>query len=454
MNSPIKTLAAGLIILAFVVPATANPAESGASSSPASPLKPDHLTLAETVAEALRANPSLKSLAHRTEAARREAAATSGARWGELNLIGNYSRLNDDQIVRPMSSELLVGGMPGLPFDRDQLHYGAVYELPLFLGGRLINQIAIARLETQKSNLRLEGTRWQVRFNAVSLYTACQALDGMRAALDEQIAALEKTRARLDEMVISGKRPELDRLKAVEELAGAQAQRANLSAERIRVTGLLLALLGRDPAGTLAVDPWSEITPPTTAVRADLKFTVAANSTVHAARLESEQADHGASAARGAFLPKVSVSANYLENTGTTIHRSLETWGVSLGVSLPVFDGNARSQRLAGAREKRLAAQAALAQTQLKVAAELQDALARLDAARTVLASAQAQVAAGGEAARIEQVRYDTGADTIEDLLRALAHEQGAKAALAAARAGLITAGERINTIVEQEISQ
>ncbi len=441
-----------MITFALVAPAIAGGEQSGASVASSSS-KAEHLTLAETIAEALRANPSLKSLAHRTEAARREAAATSGARWGELDLVGNYSRLNDDQILRPMSSELLVGGIPGLPFDRDQLHYGAVYELPLYLGGRLVNQIKIARLEAQKSDLLLEGTRWQVRFNAVSLYTACQALDDMRAALDGQIGALERTRIRLDEMVTSGKRPELDRLKAVEELAGAQAQRANLAAERIRVTGLLLALLGRDPAGTLAVDPPPETTPPPTSLE-DLKSTLAANSTIHTARLESEQADRGVSAARGAFLPKVSLSANYLENTGTTINRSLETWGVSLGVSIPVFDGNARYQRRAAAQEKRLAAQEALTQAQLKVAAELQDALARLDAARTGLVSAQAQVAAGGEAARIEQVRYDTGAGTIEDLLRALAHEQGAKAAFAAARAGLTTAGERINSIAEKEISQ
>jgi outer membrane protein TolC len=449
-----KKQAVWLIVLAFMFPPAASRAEDGASTAPASSSTSDHLTLAETVADALRANPSLKALAHRSAAARRESSASAGARWGELNLVGSYSRFNDDQILRPMSSELLVRGIPGLPFDRDQLHYGAAYDLPLYLGGRLVNQIKIARLEAQKSDLLLEGTRWQVRFNAVSLYTACQALDGMTAAMDEQIAALDKTRARLDEMVASGKRPELDRLKAVEELAGAQAQRANLRAERIRVTGLLLALLGRDPAGTLTVDPLPEGSGVLTVSAVDLKSMAAGNSTVHAARIESEQADRGVGSARGAFLPKVSLSANYLENTGTTIDRSLETWGVSLGVSVPVFDGNARYQRFAEAREKRLAAQEAQEQAQLKVAADLQDALARLDAARIGLASARSQVAAGGEAARIEQVRYDTGADTIEDLLRALAHEQGAKAALAGAQAGLITAVERINSIVEKDISK
>ena len=441
-----------LMTLALLLPTLASRAEPGASGSPASPLKTAHLSLTETVTEALRANPGLKALAHRTEAARRDAAAATGARWGELNLVGNYSRLSDDQILRPLSSELLAGGIPNLPFDREQLHYGAVYELPLYVGGRLVNQIKITRLEAQKAELLLEGTRWQVRFNAVSLYAAAQAIDGMRVALDGQIAALEKTHARLDEMVSSGKRPKLDWLKAFEELAGAQAQRANLTAERIRVAGLLLALLGRDPMGTVTVDPLPVGPAVTSAGPDDLKATLTASSSLHTALIEAEQAERGVSSARGAFLPKVSVSANYMENTGPTINRSLETWGVSLGVALPIFDGNARHQRLASAREKRQAAQEALTQTELRIAAGLQEALARLEAARTVLASAQAQVAAGGEAARIEQVRYDTGADTIEDLLRALAREQGAKAALAAAQAGLITAGERINSIVEKEI--
>ena len=59
---------------------------------------------------------------------------------------------------------------------------------------------------------------------------------------------------------------------------------------------------------------------------------------------------------------------------------------------------------------------------------------------------------AGTEAARIEQVRYDTGAGTIEDLLRARSRAEGARAALASARANLVISAARINTIAEKEI--
>ena len=55
-------------------------------------------------------------------------------------------------------------------------------------------------------------------------------------------------------------------------------------------------------------------------------------------------------------------------------------------------------------------------------------------------------------AARIEQVRYDTGVGTIEDLLLVRAREVSARASLARARGALVTAVARLNAIAEQEV--
>ncbi len=169
--------------------------------------------------------------------------------------------MNDNQILRPISSELLANGFNGLPFDRSQAQYGLVYQIPLYLGGKLNNQIRIARLESQKSKALLEGNRWQGRFNVVSLYSTAQALDGVQMSLAEQIAALEQTKARLDEMVQLGKRPDVDRLKVVDELEGVKGQRANVQADRIKVGALLLSVLGRDPAAGVTVDSLPEKNP-------------------------------------------------------------------------------------------------------------------------------------------------------------------------------------------------
>jgi outer membrane protein TolC len=408
--------------------------------------------LAQTVAEAVESSPRLHAQAHRASAASREAKAVSRSRYGELNATASYGYLSDDQILRPMSRELVSGGLSSLPFDRSQAHYGLVYEVPLFLGGRLVNQIQIAGLEARKAGALQDGTRWQIRFNAVSLYSAAQAFDRVGVALGGQMAALEQTKVQLDVAVAAGKRPELDRLKLLDELESARAQLANVEADRTRVGALLLALLGRDPAGVITVDPLSEASPALDLHPDELRALVSGNSTVHVAQLEKEQAEHATKVARSAFLPRVVGSANYLEHTGLNIDRSLETWGVSIGIVFPVFSDTSDVQRVRATRERYAAAGEAVVQAQLNVAAELQETLARLRANQAGIAAAGARVAAAAEAAHIEQVRYDTGAGTIEDLLRARAREEGAQAALAGAKAERRTTAERLNTIVEKEI--
>jgi outer membrane protein TolC len=427
-------------------------ADAPATTNPPPPL---HLSLTQAMSDALSLNPGLKAAGHQSAAAKHDASAVARGRWGEVDALGSYSYLNDDQLIRPLSSELLAQGMANLPFDRSQAQYGVAYQFPLYLGGKLNNQIRIARLESQKAESLLEGNRWQVRFNVASLYSTAQALDQVLVSLGEQIAALQQTKGRLDEMVELGKRPEVDRLKVVDELEGVKGQRANVRADRIKVGALLLSVLGRDPAVGVTVDALPEKNPLlATGEQSKLQAQAAGNSAVRSARLATEQADSGVKVARSEFLPKAYAGANYLDHTGTEIDRTLDTWGASVSVVFPLFEGNARFKRMDAASQRHAAARELLSEVQLKVQAELQEALARLEAARTNLAASQAQVAAASEAARIEQVRYDTGASTIEDLLRARAREEGAKAARASAQAGLVTAGERINTVVEKEVVQ
>ncbi len=411
-----------------------------------------HLALDQVVAEALRGNPGLQARAHVATAAARDASAAGRTRLGDLNAVASYGYYNDDQILRPMSRELIAGGIAGLPWDRSQLHYGFTYQVPLFVGGLLVNQIAVAKLEARKADALREGTRWQVRFNAVSLYAAAQALDRVEAALAEQVRTLRQMKANLDEMVATGKRPEVDRLKVLDELAAAQAQLASAQADRTKVASLLLALLGRDPAGSIAVDPLPATATTPSIDRTRLQELVMDASSVRVARLSKDQAGRSVAVARSAFLPKVVGSASYQENVGLNIDRTLDTWGLSVAVVVPVFSGGADVQRLQAAKERQAAGREALAQAQLQAGANLQEALARLKAAQVGVRSAEAQIAAADEAARIEQVRYSTGAGTIEDLLRAIAPRVGAGAPHAPARARRNTAAERINTLAEKEI--
>jgi outer membrane protein TolC len=422
------------------------------NNAPAKPLVPAHLILDDAISEALAANPGLQAVGSSAAAAESEAKAARRQRWGTIDGVASYDHFSDDVIVRTISGQLLEAGIANLPFDNQQWHYGLVAEIPLYVGGQLSKGIEITELNAEKTAALLEGTRWQVRFNVTSLYATAQSLDAVDAAIASRISALEATDSRLELMVAEGKRPDVDRLKVVEELEAARADRAAILGNRRKVGALLLSLLGRDPTSNrVEVDPMPQAVPKLTEPVADLQSGLDDVSIVREARLALEQAESQVGVATSEFLPKLVARGHYLVNAGQSLDRDYNTWAVSLDVRVPLLHGGTRVEHRVAAKEQRAAAEHTLQKVRLDTAAHLEDALAQLDAAREAIKAAEARVAAGTEAARIEQIRYDTGAGTIEDLLRARSREQGARADLARSRAQALTAAARINSIVEKE---
>ena len=410
-----------------------------------------HMSLDEAISQALENNPGLNALRHQSRAASREATGAALSRMGNLNGVAWYSRYQDDQIVRPIASELMVNGFSALPFDRNQVHYGFTYQIPLYLGGALTGRIKIASLEAKKSAALLEGTRWQVRYNVTALYAGVQTLIAQDSAVSKHITTLESTLQRFDLMVEQGKLPEIDRLKVREQLAAVRAQHASVKAEAVKSRTLLLTLLGRDPSSNLSLDPLSEQLPILTESPQVLREEILAVSPIRQAELTTSQAKNTVNVARSEFLPSISARANLMENDAPSLDNPLRTWEVTVGVSLPIFNGGSREVRYAAALEKQQAARETLNKTRLDAAAQLEQALANFTAAGTREQAARERLAAATEVARIEQIRYETGSDTIEDLLRAWALEQDSRAELARSLGDVHISAQWINTLVEKE---
>jgi len=426
-------------------------ADEPPASPPAAPDLPT-LTLAEAVAEALARAPALEAVTQQEQAARWKATAARRGRWGEIDVVAGYSRFQDDQIVRSISRQLLEGGFAGLPFDRDQWRYGLTAQVPLYLGGRLSASIAVASLQADQAAALLQGSRWQARFNVTSLYAATQTLEAVIQSTDGSLAALEETRQKLELAVRLGKRPELDRLKLADEIADAQGRRAAAAADAARVRALLLAQLGRDPAGSLRLEPLSQQRTALETSRDELRALALAASPVERASLAAEQSRQAVRIARAGSLPSVVGRASHLWNDAPSVGAPLRTWELSVGAVWPVFTGGARAAERAAAGAAEQAAASALTRARLDQEAQLVEALARWDATGTALEAAGARVAAAREAARIEQIRYDTGAGAIDDLLRARARELSAGAALAQARGDGVVAAARLDSVCEKEV--
>jgi len=421
---------------------------------------PSPLTLGDALARAAAASPAIRQADASADAAAEEARAARGARWGRLDLVGSAVRLNDDAIVRPMSRQLFEAAGPlgfnGLPFDRNQRHWGAELEVPLWTGGSLSRRIRAADLGSVRARALAEAGRWQVRANVASLYGAVVSLDALDDALGRYGEALAATRRKLALMVREGKRPRVDLLKVEDEAAAVEGRRAEVRAHRARAASLLAALLGVEP-GDLPplVPPADQETGALLALRLpprqDLVARALASSRARAARAEAGRARELERAARGELLPKVVAKGSFLRNDAPSLAEPLDTWQVALAVKVPVFAGGSRWAKRRAARHRAEAARAGEERTRLEVIARVDEARASVEAARARVRAARARRTAAEEAARIERLRYENGAGTIEDLLRAEARAAEARAGLTAARADLRTAVEALSAACETE---
>ncbi len=410
------------------------------------------LRLDQAVAMATDRSPAVKAAEFGARAASSKAGAVERRRWGQLDAVASASRFDEDRLLVPMSSELLAGGLPNAPFDRNQIHYGLEFQIPLYLGGKLSAGIETAKLEAAKAEALRDGTYWQVRFNVSSLYSGLQTVDGAIKASGDLTQTLRAVQNRLELMVREGKRPELDLLKVKDQLAEARADSASLEAQRTRLAGTLLAVLGQSPDRELIVAPLADQTPTVSVPEDSLRSMAMASSVVQEALLERDQAGSGIKAARSEFLPSLVGRAGYVWHHGSSEDEDPATWELSVGVKVPLFTAGARFADLSSAKARKRAAEEGLRIARLQRKADLEYALARLRESRVGQEAARAGVASATEAARSEQIRYDTGASSIEDLLRARTREEAARTALARARGELKIAGEELNAIVEMEV--
>jgi outer membrane protein len=451
----VKTHQFGGLLSAVAVLICLEPGSSLAQAVPATThaqLDTVHVGMTDAIERALDANPGLMAAAQRARSADRGAAESFRRHFGDVEAVGWTSRYQDPQILRPISESLLENGIGGLPFARDQVHYGLTFEVPLFVGGKLLAGSRLARLQADEAAVLLEGTRWQVRANVTSVYAAAQALAAVTAAYGEEVASLEETGRRLRLMVDQGKRPEVDLLKATDALEEARAQLADARADRVRVTALLGALLDYPPDQPLTLDPLPDHVPALPDDSLQWGGMIEDASAVTAAELRVSQATSATRVALSEFLPKVSVRGNVIEHAGSSVTGTERTWELTLAASVPVFAGGRRLAAYQSAAAGERAATLTLRQIQLQQRAEIRAALARFQAARISLDAARKRLGAAVEADRIEGLRYDSGAGTIEDLLRTHARASAAEAALARSKGDVLGASEQINALVEREI--
>ena len=157
------------------------------------------------------------------------------------------------------------------------------------------------------------------------------------------------------------------------------------------------------------------------------------------AAFQEQLARASQTAARGAFLPQVSVQSGWEFNGGAWNSRA-SSWIVGAVARVNLFHGFADKARLAEANDQ--ATQRAFERSKSETAARLDVhvAVARLDAARASEAVGRDAVAQARESRRIIRDRYEAGLTDVTSLVRSTDAVAQAEAQRVTAQVGVLTA--------------
>lgn len=410
-----------------------------AANEPAHERQPDtqacnwsRLSLSEAIETALVNNPNLAGAVYDAAAARARRDGARGAMLPSVSVKGTYTRYLDIQRLVPARSN----GEPGVFSDT----IGAadlIVRIPLFTGGKLIHEARATELLSQAAEHRLSRTREELVFNVTSVFYNILAQEKLIESLQFTRNTLESHLGNVNNLIEAQKAAQVDRLRTEVRLANVDQR---LVTERNTLTlqkQLLTSLMGVNGtvrpvelAGTLDASVTAEAPSPDHAIAAALSR----RSDYLAARNELEAHANRVSVARGDLFPALSLFGAYgkrwaidpirqLDANGLVIpgDRSEDVGQMGIEVGLSIFQGGQIRSRIQEAQARLSAARERLRGLQLQIRLEVETAVLQFRSAIERVRTLEKTVEQAEESLRIERQKYNLGKGAIIDVLDAQA---------------------------------
>lgn len=375
---------------------------------------------------ALTNNPDVAAVGFDAMAAQAELDAASAERLPILAIAGGYAHHLDEQRLLPIRQ-------PGDPtvLSRDIISGDFVLALPLFTGGRLVNQVKAAELLHNAANHLLAHSREELIFNVSSMFFSILAQKRVVESLDFSRQVLQEHLKRVDALVAAQKAAEVDRLRTKVRLADIEqrlVREENVLAIQRRAW---VNLLGLTPTGSGADEPpfpKGELTSKQENAVPDFNSALALawekRDDYLAARSALEAQARKVDVARAGHWPTVYLVGSYGERwaVGPTSGLGDETDDIGrIGIvaEIPIYEGGRVDAKVAEQRAKLAAARERLRKLELQIRLDVETALLNIQSSQQRIEAIKTAVEQADESLRIEREKYDLGKGAIVDVLDA-----------------------------------
>jgi len=428
-----------ILVLATVLALACLPTGVAAQGGVPARTQPNgHLTLAEAVALALDTHPSLGQARAQRDAAAAGVALARGALLPSLSSQGSLARFQEPMVVAP-----LHGFDPARPptFDRSLVQGTLALSYTVFDGGARRARRAGAGIGEEAAALGEERGAMDVTLQVSAAYLEVLTGRELVSAARRQQEALEAERARVAQFLEEGKAARVDLLRVEAALSRARASDIAAGADLDAAWGRLARLLGMEEEELRGRNLASVALAPAPDLSLEEAMAAALGRSPEMALARKEVAGSAAEArsARAAWFPRVEAGGQ-LQSFGTVDGGHAQEWNAILRISYPLFTGGARGGEVERAAARELQASEGLRLAEMRVADQVDEALAALAGTRAMRHALSLAVEQSEEVSRIEALALEAGAGVQTDYLRAEADLLEARAALARARHGEILA--------------
>jgi len=401
------------------------------------PPSPRRISFADVAATVTQNNLQVRAASFDVTIAQAQLAQARGARQPSMTVSGSYTQMQSipGQIItipNPFgpAPPTITFAFPGSDTNQVALRLGV--QFPLYTGGRIESQIALAEANLRGAQAVFVRTVQMVVFQAQQAYlTALLARENLTAAqrtADQANESLQVARAR----VAAGVAAEFDALQADVSVAGAEQGlvRAQIG---VRNADTALNALLNQPLGTpLAFVDTLEPRAVAGTMEAAIEQALRARPELVELRARAEAARAGIELAASGGRPNVSLSSGY-EFSGPT-GSIIGAWSATLAVTLSLYDGGITRERIREAELRLEQLKVLEAQTRQRIELDVRQAWLALEQAGGELAAAGKGVEQGREATRIAGVRYQAGVGTVLEVTVAQVSLAQAEFSLASAR--------------------
>ena len=387
------------------------------------------LDLPQAIKIALANNPDIAAAGWDVEASQAQRDLAFGEMLPSLRAVGGYSHYNFPQRLIPKRGE----NAPG-PFFNDQGAFGRdivsedlVLSMPLFTGGRLINQVKAAELLKIAANQRLARSRKELIFNVSSVFFNILAQKRVVESMEFSRQTLQEHLKQVEALVTAQKAARVDRMRTEVRLADIEQRLVREENVKLVYQRVLVNLLGlKNPSGAISLR--GSLAVAQKASIPDLETALArawsSRDDFLSARSALEAQARNVDVARAGHWPTLSLQGAYGERwaIGSVSgfgDRDSEVYRIGIAVDIPLFEGGRVEARVRDQRAKLASAQERFRKLDLQIRLDVETALLNVNSSWERTEAIKKAIEQAQESFRIERQKYDLGKGAIVDVLDA-----------------------------------